>query len=164
MIRWYNKVKKIKDPTNLFANDILNKIDESIDVIYAFFQNCYHLKDWIKNDDNLIISDDFIEDYINKYESLSICADICNGTKHLRLNRTRSDLMRTEGKYLIVSRPVLSSDESDWETSTFIYFLIESASEGVIHLDVFDLATDCIQKWKHFIEVYIEKKEITPVI
>src|SRR5262245_59886006 len=65
--------------------------DHYIDDIYAFFQNCYHLKDWIKNDGTAPIAKrNGVEGYINSHPCLQLCADLCNGLKHLKLNNPRS--------------------------------------------------------------------------
>ena len=65
--------------------------DNYIDDVYAFFQNCYHLKDWIKNDPTLPSSiRSEVEDYIDQTRALSICADLCNALKHLKLSGSRS--------------------------------------------------------------------------
>jgi hypothetical protein len=61
-----------------------------LDNLYHFFQDCWHLKDWIKNDDTLsqntrktILSE------AERTDSLSYCADLANGSKHLKLDRPR---------------------------------------------------------------------------
>jgi len=59
---------------------------EYSDDIWAFFQNCWHLKDWIKNDP--AISNNIrnkIEKETKKFDSLMICADLANRSKHLEL-------------------------------------------------------------------------------
>lgn len=66
---------------------------ETEDDIYAFFQNCYHIKDYLKNDPAYTKhTNSQIESYINRYRTfaLTLCADICNGLKHLSLSRNRS--------------------------------------------------------------------------
>ncbi len=48
----FNQISTEKDILNLIQNHIdANDItEEDYDMIYAFFQNCFHLKDWIKAD------------------------------------------------------------------------------------------------------------------
>jgi hypothetical protein len=55
------------------------------DMMWAFFQNCWHLKDWIKNDPLL---SDAVRTAIDKAahdksSCLKMCRELCNGTKHL---------------------------------------------------------------------------------
>lgn len=61
---------------------------EHEDFLWSFFQNCWHLKDWIKNDPTTssgVVNG--IESDINRYDSLKISADLANGSKHLVLLR-----------------------------------------------------------------------------
>ena len=54
------------------------------DMVWAFFQNCWHVKDWVKNDP---LVDQVVKDAVIKraHESvvLRVCRELCNGTKHL---------------------------------------------------------------------------------
>ena len=55
--------------------------DEARDAVFHFFQDAYHLKDWIKNDPKVAgVADP--EGLVNGSPELSLCADLCNGTKH----------------------------------------------------------------------------------
>jgi hypothetical protein len=68
------------------ANDV-----EFQDMMWAFFQNCWHLKDWVKNDP--LASDTQKKGVIDQAQAsstLGICRDLCNGTKHLGLDRKPS--------------------------------------------------------------------------
>jgi len=64
-------------------------LENYTDDVYAFFQNCYHLKDWIKNDPSCSAWSD-VEKFINSNKDLQICADLCNGLKHLQRMKPRS--------------------------------------------------------------------------
>lgn len=58
------------------------------DDIYHFFQDAWHLKDWIKNDPALSSHvRDQIEDKVHDIRSLRIAADFTNGTKHMLLDK-----------------------------------------------------------------------------
>jgi hypothetical protein len=85
MKRWYEYFKSIDQgiPHTLSS-------DHYQDVVYAFFLNCYHLKDWIQNDDTLSLTKQKVEQFINQNDCMQVCADICNGIKHLKLSRERS--------------------------------------------------------------------------
>jgi hypothetical protein len=54
-------------------------------------KNCYHLKDWLKNDPTTqpVVGD--VEQVITASTYLSLCADLANGSKHLTLTRSRAD-------------------------------------------------------------------------
>lgn len=68
------------------ANDV-----EFQDMMWAFFQNCWHLKDWVDHDP--LASEAQKKAVIQKAHDsdvLKICRDLCNGTKHLGLDRKPS--------------------------------------------------------------------------
>ncbi|MEO7665529.1 MAG: hypothetical protein ABIU97_00670 [Dehalococcoidia bacterium] len=60
------------------------------DAVIAFFQNAWHLKDWIKNDPS--VAEPIKSSVLSRFEAavaLAVCADVANGTKHLKLTRRR---------------------------------------------------------------------------
>ena len=68
------------------------------DDIQHYFQDCWHLKDWIKNDINLSqIVRGNIEVEVNGHKSLRIVADLANGSKHLNRHTNREDAYVTGG-------------------------------------------------------------------
>jgi hypothetical protein len=56
------------------------------DDLQHFFQDCWHLKDWIKNDSSAGIGAN-IESEVDAHKALRIVADLANGSKHLARNR-----------------------------------------------------------------------------
>ena len=52
------------------------------DDLHHFMQDCWHLKDWIKNDPSAGLGNT-IETKVLAYKSLRIAADLANGSKHL---------------------------------------------------------------------------------
>jgi len=114
------------------------------DDMHAFFQNCYHLKEWLKNDPGFIEkTDDEIEDYVTATPCLALCADICNGMKHLSLTRDRSG-----------SEPQFSGRQIHvWEGGPMhgrIALKLSIEHNGVI-IDAFTLATECLAAWNAFL-------------
>ena len=83
MRRWYARFEVIDKGREHDAPS-----DNYVDEIYAFFLNCYHLKDWIKHDPAVPATVQLaVEGYVSGNRSLRVCADICNSLKHLRLTR-----------------------------------------------------------------------------
>jgi hypothetical protein len=80
VLRWYNRLK----------NQITDH-QEYEDYIWAFFQNCWHLKDWIKNDEPLLKqiqkSGDEFEEELKKYPALMKCCGLANRSKHFQLDK-----------------------------------------------------------------------------
>ena len=85
MLRWHARLREHADERR--------RLDEERqrDDYYAFFVFCYHLKDWLKNDPQVLASvgdaktfGERVEAVITeKKSSLAICADLTNGVKHL---------------------------------------------------------------------------------
>ena len=155
MMRWYKRIEsaywhKYKPyseevtPQEIFL--------QFTDEIYAFFLNCYHLKDWIKHDNAVNLeARSQVEKFINDNDCLSICADICNSIKHLKIDRRRSNEVTMLQSSLWTS---IGTEEN------FIFVKITIlSSQG--EQKAFELATDCVKKWEEFIKTNIEAKSIT---
>jgi hypothetical protein len=63
--------------------------DDYKDALHAFFQCCWHLKDWVKNDESIpeATRKRVVRRVEEKSKVLAACADVANGTKHLKLLR-----------------------------------------------------------------------------
>ncbi|MBI5778390.1 MAG: hypothetical protein HZA49_02920 [Planctomycetes bacterium] len=138
--RWYKRVQEIQErhiKTDIGLADF--------DFIYAFFQNCYHLKDWlIASRPKLRKS---IEDLFSTNDELQLCQDICNGTKHCELSRPRRDAnFNIYREYDHFALPNESSDRYRIASDNK-----NKPTESVKTYDLFDLAHKCIETWKVFI-------------
>ena len=75
--RWHQRVAPIlADPPPPRSPGEADAADD----VFAFFMNCYHLKDWLKND--LADPHPEAEKLVDDTEALRICRDLCNGLKH----------------------------------------------------------------------------------
>jgi hypothetical protein len=117
------------------------------DELYTFFLNCYHLKDWLKNDNTFQVNGNVVEGYINNNDDLKLCADICNGIKHFTLNNPRS----TESPSVGGQKISLKLGSGEPEIS--IKFIIDTTSGP---RDGFELATNCLDLWQNFLLQHIE--------
>jgi hypothetical protein len=60
--------------------------EEFHDMAWAFFQNCWHVKEWVRNDRaQPKAKRDAVKKEAEQSTVLTICQDLCNGTKHLML-------------------------------------------------------------------------------
>jgi hypothetical protein len=132
--RWWTRVHEVSHGrSHVFDPDF------GEDEIFAFFLNCYHLKDWIKNDSSSGDLKDLVEDYINKSLALSICADLCNGLKHLKRDSTRGK----NAKFGPSTHQILDVNSSTIAiTSTIV---TDSGS-----FDAFEIASQCLVEWENF--------------
>ena len=110
---------------------------EHKDLVYAFFLNCYHLKDWIKADPALAALGD-VEAFINSSPELRLCADICNASKHFELTRPRSN----ENPEVGIPNLVVGN-----KAVVLRYEIATSSGE----VDSFELAEACMAAWSKFL-------------
>jgi hypothetical protein len=120
-----------------------------LDDLYFFFQNCWHLKDWIRNDvsipkalRNLIVRE------VETTERLLICADIANGSKHLALKKTRKGASIVKAKLSTVE---VETGEVLSETDVFGV----SWRQGVPQpYGILELARKAVEDWKNILNKY----------
>jgi len=157
--RWYEEIKKTDQGR---PHD--RSTDYYQDEVYAFFFNCYHLKDWIKNDKSVgAVAKKKVEDFINNSKELSLCADICNSSKHLVLthpSRSKKNPQFGKRKFYVQLQGFIGFNKrkskqklSGSEPTISIKYEINT-SKGLV--DAFELATKCLQKWEEFIKLYIK--------
>lgn len=141
--RYYERFKKLNEGKAREPSSEAN-----MDDIYAFFQNCYHLKDWLKNDPAYTFhSGREIEEYVNQSRELSICADICNGSKHLSFDARHPPRTGVEPKFgrKIESESRVSTDGKVVDRSFAMFVEVEHANA---RLDAFKLATKALESWE----------------
>jgi hypothetical protein len=137
--RWYERFKRIDEGTSHEKNT-----EYYHDEVYAFFLNCYHLKDWIKNDDTVPRTvTTTVESFVGQSTNLSICADICNSIKHLNLFRPPRS-----GKAPQWGRRHFKAVIGEGSTMAVEYSIITASGA----IDAFDLATKCVEEWEQFIK------------
>ena len=126
------------DPTAQSSDDVR-------DTLYHFFQDVYHLKDWIGNDSSVATSSRRLDDqYINNSTILQLCADLCNGTKHLALSRARTGDLSTGFSSQGVN--IYGSAAGSKKPSGHVEHSWEVTSNNV-NYDAVQLAGDVITEW-----------------
>jgi len=81
--RWYERTTPI-------SRDRASISEEEVDLLFAFFLNCWHLYDWLKNSNALPTL--LLDEFFRNDETMRICYDICIGAKHLRIDRPKAGL------------------------------------------------------------------------
>lgn len=109
------------------------------DDVYAFFQNCYLLKDWLKNDraTRTIVSD--VEDVINASPELLLCGALANGSKHLGLSDPRFD-----------SSAQIHRRDATVTVGVGVAVRYHVSAGGTT-FDAFDIATKSLAKWRSYL-------------
>ncbi len=117
--------------------------DNYLDEIYAFFMNCYYLKDWIRNDNTVAAPvQQSIEAHINSNRALRLCADICNSLKHLRLTSSRS------GENPVFGRKQFGLALGQGPPTISLKYEVDTTTGPI---DAFSLATECVDAWDSFL-------------
>lgn len=141
--RWHETLNKIK-----VSNSPEKETDYQVDCIYAFYMNCYHLKDWLINSD--AITNKEANDFIEKNLELKICRDLTNGAKHLKLNNPS---LKERG---FLGHDVTLQREYDYFQKILKYdnpiqninYVILVGSEKY---NVFELADKCMRLWEELL-------------
>jgi len=146
MLRAYNRLKIINTNTgNKHGNT------EAKDATENFFNQCYHLKDWIKRDSSINLSTD-LEKYINNSQHLSIAADYCNNFKRAGLDNTSRlkkniENLSTHVKFDLTKNGFIASSK------------LEVTIDGEKYNSL-DLAKNCIKEWNIFLKTQTKGKKI----
>lgn len=118
---------------------------EALDEVYAFFMNCYHLRDWI------IASGfrprDEVDAFMSGDPDLALCADICNGLKHFRVDPKRAWSSSTWSTASVVtfSFPPGTAEAEPIPGQQWVF-----TTDGT-EIDMFDLADRCVAAWDRFL-------------
>lgn len=117
------------------------------DDLWSFFQNCYHLKDWIKNDPD--VADEIqrmVEKFVQDNEELRICADLANRSKHLKLDKPPRQDAKITSRNVIIYVPTAGSDSVGTSTCEHIITLGDGRTRIAL-----DVAIKAVEAWKDFL-------------
>jgi hypothetical protein len=106
--------------------------------------NCYHLKDWIKNDAAVPATvRDAVEAHINSNRPLRLCADICNSLKHFK----RKPWFNRSGESPRFGRKQYALDLGTTPPAISLEYEVHTDTGPI---DAFQLASECIAAWDAF--------------
>lgn len=116
---------------------------EAIDDVFAFFMNCYHLRDWVIGSGFRSKAD--VDRYIRENLDLALCRDICTGLKHFRAESARAYV---DSSWSTATITVSSTVLARREPLPGEYWVITTDHGNV---DMFDLADRCVAAWDSFL-------------
>lgn len=96
--------------------------DDAEDFLYAFFQNCYHLRDWVLVELTSLPVDRLFQQSL----PLRICRDAANLTKHRILTRKPA-----QGHELSVMREYAGAAKGWFEPNTRLVLVTNYQSDGL---------------------------------
>ena len=82
---WRAQYERFKRSYDRVTGSYLSSVEYDDD-LHHFMQDCWHLKDWIKNDPSTASMSSYIDTEVHKSSSLRIVSDLANGSKHLKRN------------------------------------------------------------------------------
>jgi hypothetical protein len=137
--RWYGRLKEVNSGTRHDRDT-----DFYEDELYAFFMNCYHLKDWIKADSNLRATRKGrdVGDAVRTNIYMQACEGICNGEKHFGAPRNKAKptpRLQSAHFKIDISQGTIAID----------YNIDTGGTLGT--MQAFDLATKCLDFWDNYI-------------
>ena len=143
----YHQMIRVYDKLTLVSTDNRRGIDnsEARDLAEEFFNQCYHLKDWIKKDSTIGSHVD-VEAYIAKTRVLQIAADYCNSLKHAGLDRKS----RSGGQIEKINTHMsLDLTPRGWLGSSQVEFVLAGKK-----YNAYRLATDSVAAWRSFFALH----------
>jgi hypothetical protein len=146
MERWRQQLDTLKQNRTMGRDAHLEHLR---DLFFAFFQACHHMQDWFANDDWYPIPRGELDEYVNASPALAACRDLCNGSKHARLEAKQVNL-RDDHKVTAV-QGVYAVDNEELAKMVHLEPTLTLEYQGKA-LDPFDLADQCVAAWNNFIE------------
>ncbi|EHJ9977293.1 hypothetical protein KB975_001211 [Vibrio parahaemolyticus] len=147
----FDRVERyLKRIRNIYSGDNLIFWDDRAcveDDIFSFFIHCHHLQDWVSNLNKVGITSKQTKQFIEGHESLQICADLANQSKHCRL--TKNPWSGVKPHLAGVQYESVGDSNSPGIRGKFAVVTDEAT------LDVLELAESCWCHWrllKHDIE------------
>lgn len=131
VLRWHTRV--------LTAVNGEPSADE-FDFLLAFFENCYHLRDWLLADGT--VDKQALDTLFQTHIELQICRDLANGFKHHSINHASVD-----NEFSVLNEYVPKNWPSDhvypngkWTIAT-----------GGYQFGLVELANRCVALWQQFL-------------
>jgi hypothetical protein len=145
MLRWRRQLDRLTQGRTMGRDEHLEHLR---DLLYAFFQTCHHMQDWFANDPWNPVPRADVETYVHTSRPLSICRDLCNGSKHARLEAKGANL-REEHKVTDVQAIYTAGEEVGKVVHLEPTFALLYGDQP---MNPFDLADECVAAWDAFIE------------
>jgi hypothetical protein len=126
--------------------------DEARDALIHFFQDRWHLADWIANDPAIRIGRGAIDAHVNNSQALMLCADLANGTKHFGLDPGRrprtGDAATAVTRQDVAVRPATIGSPDPPQPALHAW----RVSSGGQEYDALTLAGDVVREWNQWLQ------------
>lgn len=137
---WYGQVERM-ERFKKRAIEAVNE-DDSLDFSFAFFQSCYHLREWIPTFESIdqAVWNKKWGKFINENDSIKYCRDLSNVTKHMTISKASTT------PNVVITRDF---EEDESECGKFLGWTLHIDSKPI---DFFKLMEQCTEAWKKFIK------------
>ncbi|MBU2555541.1 MAG: hypothetical protein KKF98_13885 [Bacteroidetes bacterium] len=149
---WYGQIERMErfKKRSIEADNV----DDSLDFSFAFFQSCYHLREWIPTFESIDKAEwsKKWKKFINNNDCIRYCRDLCNVSKHMTIDVDKASITAN----VIITREY---EEDESENGKFLGWTLHIDNK---EMDFFKLMEDCTEAWKKFIkEDLFESLEIS---
>ncbi len=141
--RLERKYKLLVEKKNSITDE---NIAELRDLILSFFQDSWHLRDWLVNSKK--VDKNSLDAFLSDSLELQICREICNTSKHLILDRHIPKNDARLANFQNIDVPIALAREYNPEGDKLNFLIRHKKGK----YDTFDLAKNCLVQWKNFID------------
>jgi len=147
--RWHSRLDRIRralpdaDPDKSLA----------LDDVWAFFENCFHLRDWvIRSDKDPKKRQPQVDAFIDANAAMRLCRDVANGVKHYRLDPARPTTSDPNWSTATRHEPVVTTGKGSriagGQPARWVF-----TGVGKGEIDMFDVADQCVSAWRSFLKI-----------
>jgi len=140
LTQWARVLRRLEDVRAVYTGRA-GGTDAAVDTIQSFFEAVHHLKDWLRNDPASGVTGADGDSLINGSPVLRLCADLANGSKHLRLTSSRTGDTSTTIARNDVAVIVGTG------TSAHRFYVVSAGVE----YDALDVAEEAVDEWTNFL-------------
>lgn len=139
--RYLRRIRRIYSGVPHVTRDTKDYEDD----VTSFFIQCHHLADWIIDHYAGVTTKNEVRQFVKSHQELLLCADLCNASKHCKLQRVRTG-----------SQPNLAG--KDWAIATYkaetkrpvTFFGKYRIVSGADNFDALEVAEASFRLWRDF--------------
>ena len=142
--RWYRKTQTISPHK-------LSVTEEDMDIYLAFFMNCFHLYDWIKNS-GVMSKKELGKFFFEEKSHMSICHDICIGAKHSRIDNPIYD---PDIIIMPDSTPINTLEHNNFIVGNTNFIFFGLSTENSRYISIRNVIDGCMSEIDEFVELNV---------
>ena len=123
---------------------MLAGLNDHEDALWSFFKDCWHVKDWVKNDRRLpeAVRDAVVKD-VHGSRVLLVCRSIANAAKHLTLTGRKPKGARIE---TFIINPNIEDGTVSWDHMVKL--------ENGSYETAYDVGLQAMREWRRILEAH----------